>query len=1615
MSDSSSSPTKTKWQTKAEKYLKCIEDVRNEYGADEEEKEERISFDFVQKLLRRCVSLHELEKVINEAEMYDIYDKNEVYDRLVDFHIKTLNAVKSVKKWFPVKDQGPAKKLKHSAVHILAQGVKFREVEELLVHIDVHLRVEELKTQQLTVSTLNSLLIEVDKCPGVVDYDVIESLKRKKNQIEYANEKLSKLPKIEYLRDIDETQLKGLIQDIKHHKSEVKKVTELESLVKIAESLNKLYSFMISEEMIHQTPDCILNQLNAKLDQMINHLKSNKESFFNNFDEYSEACCREVSQMLPLHVKECDLNDDQTLFSFCSKLQGFLWKSNATRILTKNDENEKNLETCIKEAPETNSMEYALIRERLHCIRTAKQTEKRIKEKINHFWSLSIEGLIQQRQDVKEFVKESKSFFNDKTVEKQIENLEETLNLFNQDSIKSEDLNKLTREFEIYNKGYPLLDEVKSHNTAVDLAKMYKEKVDYTWKRNEKARETLKEKKSLRDVQMIPRIECKKAQEFLKGFKKVDTRLIHEFVEPTEKLEKAIDNLNLLSTKCSEFENQYSRGTLLNLECTKGVIQAAFEKYDRLLEEYLNLEIKENSLEQFLDQNELFLKAQALLKNISFPELRRDISSWENIIQKLKKYSQLSRDILKNMELKMSMAEKLLMEAHKMRTFETQTPNGGSEAQAKQAKMLTVEQLKDIMRTYELGESEIELQDTMNYLEKIINCYNEYKLAVQKSSSLRSLEELKVSIQKLPIFVEDSLYLQLEEKMREPTLLKNTLLDFLQQIKEYPWKLPNELPTWKTRFELTPVKVEEWEDFLQAYKDEQQFEANLVALLRESKDINEVREIKSKYAQHRYVINPSIDCKLLAVEIGSIQGVYERRLFGEEKPGKLFEMSELLEISEKTKQMTSCLGSDDHEIRKRFSFIQKLIEDINKFIEDRINGSGTLEELNWNIERNPFGDMVDLSAVLDAQKAKLSAEAMKYGPGSVKIRQNFINSVKTNLEKNMVFSLAGIDLTQAAKNIEKAIFERCLNRAKSYEDYAGKVLKIIQRLFGFSAISNYLKDKNFDLNLIEKLFPKTKAEFQTLEDNILVSNKKKDSNDSNFIGKDSTAFNYFKIFQGTLFFGLRDKKTQKKVEGVELFSCCTLPIIRQFSIIPNKLLLSMTISIEEFHKYLIKALSSENYVILPCWARFPQDSATQARSYMEKNQLVASSSYCKTCKIFIIPKNEVRPEWLKNMTFYLAREDNEPIDFVCFCFFKNNVTNEYSAPIAPIPQPFKENCTFHQLYSLLNNVLERNIDPNHLLQKPKPIPQEIVDDNYENSITCDENELIVNDYDEFFYSEDDMEDNDLVLHEPMDENVWISQSNDWSPKHRRAEKKNKLLKALQFKPHDLMGPQLGARNDFDSFAAQLESQAFPNELQRLDRSLAKRPPHLPPRNLDLHGRKNDQQIIELQGMPQYLNAGYGNQQPQASLPRMMDYQAGKNYHRDMQPHPLAAQKSGKHLSLNTGKIHPQANPYVRSGLPPGAQYAYPQNQAKEQPLHPGGYYGQKSQLRQHHGEDLSGRHQLQQPYATHNYPGQHARYENTQIRVSNNYTNNYHYDQYEPNPKPQTPNQLPQRYRGTPE
>ena len=1334
--DSSESPTKRNLQVKAETCLQSIEAVKSKYEKLIVSESASNSREMIFKALKACVSLHELEKVINEAELNDMYDENVVYDKLVEHHIKTLSSIKTLKKYLPLRivaPLGPAglatvKKARQIALGVLFNGIRFKELEEVLHQVDIYLRCEEILSQQSgsqTSGELASLLADLERHPDAVEPGLIDTLKSKRIATEKINEKLKRLPKVSSLKEIRDEEYKIIMQEVKLNKIELKQQKELEALLKISEGLRHLYRYLVSEEMVAEDLALVLNLLTRKVEQLQAQLKANKHSFIESFDEYSEKSCREISLSLPVHIKACELTDEPALLAFSNSLQSLLWRSHATRLLLRNEDSEKVLEQCLKESPDNTSAEYSSISERLHGLRTAKVTEKKTKDRIWGFWTVSIRGLIEDKDKVLEFIKESKSYFNEQMTDKQIEVLEEIIKLFSSEQIRVQDFLNLSRELEdcAPNKSSILLEEIRSLAEQVERANFSKEAIEGVWKRAARTRKTIKDKISLREVLSIPRLEVKKCKDYLTQLKLLDSKLAFEFLETIDKLEANLIQQEELIKEHERFISTYSLSYLRTVGLGKIVLEQAHFEYVQLLESYLHLEIQDVRLENAFEGIDNHLKAQCLLLNMNlFKDLRRDISSWESILVYIKNEALVAEPLIQLMEAKLKSAERLLMEAHKMRQFESHTAKAGAETQSKQAKLMSTRVLQDMLDSHAKAESVVELQDTTAYLERILSLYNESIELIDRAFSLKQLDELKDLLQKLPLMIDEGIYTRIEKRMVEPLKLRS---EIQMAIEQQPESLAKQMPVWKSRFESLGVMVDEWQQLQDKHKEELGFSSKITRLLQSGRfDVEDMLKLKQEYESHKFVKNGEIEKQLISVEISAVHSLYERRLFAEEKPGKLLDFEQITELEKRTTELFGKYPAykDDGEMTKKQSFITKLVKDINKLINDRIKGSQNLEELKVNSEQNPFKDIVELTEAIQTQRTLLEKEAQKYGPGSVKIRQGCIDTLGLLLEKNEVFQYSNLDLMQTAKGIEKAIYERSMSRAKNYEDYCRQVFKIMQRIPGFTAISTYLQEKNFELSLIERLFSKSQQDFKNLEESITSSKNNPKKNKPGHRPFDPYGFNYFKIFEGLLHFGLRDGKTTKKVDGAEILSCHPQAMLEEFSSLNNRIQLSMNVKVEDFKPYMHKVMTHEQYRVLNCWAKFPMESGAQAKVYMETNHLVATSQYSKTCKIIIFPKMFLDPSWINASEFFIAREDNEPIDFLAFLILKKSVVPDFGEVIKPTVQPFKETSTFYQIYSISNQLLEKIINPNLLLQVPVAADGQVYSEIGSENERCDDDD-----------------------------------------------------------------------------------------------------------------------------------------------------------------------------------------------------------------------------------------------------------------------------------------------------
>ena len=166
----------------------------------------------------------------------------------------------------------------------------------------------------------------------------------------------------------------------------------------------------------------------------------------------------------------------------------------------------------------------------------------------------------------------------------------------------------------------------------------------------------------------------------------------------------------------------------------------------------------------------------------------------------------------------------------------------------------------------------------------------------------------------------------------------------------------------------------------------------------------------------------------------------------------------------------------------------------------------------------------------------------------------------------------------------------------------------------------------------------------------------------------STKINFYRVYKGCLNFKLKNTSSYKKADSAEMCSCNNLDLIRCFGAIASKLFLSTKINLSEFEKYIQKCSNNLEYSLLMGWVKLPARTTTAAKSYLEKNSVVASSQYTKKCKIFVFSKAQAGTpyfsQFLQENNFYIAKEETEVVELLFIAVLKKTETN-YEVPMYP--------------------------------------------------------------------------------------------------------------------------------------------------------------------------------------------------------------------------------------------------------------------------------------------------------------------------------------------------------------
>lgn len=434
----------------------------------------------------------------------------------------------------------------------------------------------------------------------------------------------------------------------------------------------------------------------------------------------------------------------------------------------------------------------------------------------------------------------------------------------------------------------------------------------------------------------------------------------------------------------------------------------------------------------------------------------------------------------------MKMAEKLLMESHKMRHYEAQFTNVqltqnknlnlATKCTTRQGRMSLIKDVRELVETYEQNCNEVEISDTMNYIKKIITSTDE-KLALIScnhnnpfdftnsikpvSISLNELTNIQETFRKTPFNLEWEV-----AKIVDLVKLAQQFVKKLRTLKDDFISINfNELVQ---EYEKISVKINEFEEIIKKAKQERDSTQQCYSEI-ENFSLKEIIETRQTLNLHRYYKDQQLDNLLLNKEVELLRNQYEITLnscddnqnsvnFFQEKP--LFDLVSFNALFKEFQESKDALlkintTSKSEKMTENLKFMQKIVDDVQNYLEEKVY-SANLEELS-DIGTNYYKCFIDLTSEIMDHKIKLE----------ILSKEKMLNRTKTEQDdsdkKYDTFGLFGgeTNIESSQKNIQEKIYNPNILKEQDNKAYILQAEPITMISEYQNVISKKSPEKNY--------------------------------------------------------------------------------------------------------------------------------------------------------------------------------------------------------------------------------------------------------------------------------------------------------------------------------------------------------------------------------------------------------------------------------------------------------------------------------------------------------------------------------------------------------------------------
>jgi hypothetical protein len=970
------SPTKRKWTSKAleilsrtlDKYTEDTTDAIKELNSTELPNHSEVS-----DLLAKAESLVEeadVRQLLEEAELLAIPAFNESFKEIKNLVAKIDELERDSEK---VNDKTQPRMAKYilwvkRAVNIGVNSTSLNPIKSQLLR---NQKVLAGIQQQSSLTNLKSIAEEIEQNAKFYDPELLVELNKKKDKIKKVMAKAENVLKFPQFCLIDEKSLRVVAQEIHENGFDFEigaKIKAITALISKIRSLHKYLSRRKSSRFHHNMgPDDNFNQedLSDTLQTSTFILKDLLEA---KLDVQTIEILSDAAQIVKAEIKVLGL-DDSELNNFLSKLESVVWRYNATLVLDKNDDNEEELTRLLQATPQdiqvSGCREYSQIKERVHAIQTTHSNEKRIVDRLDQYWE--DEQLDKKVAEVKNFVEETKNFILKKKIERKLEILEMVAVALN-NILAAKNLEDLVDEMsDLKLNSTKVFLKLSNFSKSLEKAKKQRSWLQLNKKKLQKYRETVNTP-SIRQIVEMPKMKLSQAREtynFLKGLPDIFKK---DYVEEISSLEDEIHGITALSQELDLQIKQHPRLKFMDMKYNVSEVKTCLEKVKSISRKYYDTNYKDEGIEAKLQELDLLIRSACLLERSIDPSMKRDISSWEGILRALKEWNKddKNNNLLKAIVNKMKRAEKILMEVHRMRQFESQmaqtaSKNFNLKSLTRQDRMPTLEEAKKLLASYEGECQEIELEDTSSYLKQLIEGTEEKIENIMASNALSAdLVSIQEQLKRTPLNL-DQVLVELNDRILKAQ-------EFLRKIKGVTAEgMSHQIQGLREDYELLGVKIPEFEKINEQFKSESR-KNNEIEVRFNSLSLQEVMQLRKDILNNLFHKDKNIEAKLLFRQVQLLEEEFNKITEGYDD-GKDDPMFDLISLESLLKELQEVRKNSKLNVANKGQFLNKLISDIRVYLQEQIYSL----DLNTllKLKSNCFKKFVDLTKEITDHKIKL--------------------------------------------------------------------------------------------------------------------------------------------------------------------------------------------------------------------------------------------------------------------------------------------------------------------------------------------------------------------------------------------------------------------------------------------------------------------------------------------------------------------------------------------------------------------------------------------------------------------------------------------------------------------